>query len=56
MPFEARSFREAVQLYSKAITLDAGIASFYTNRAAIMLDPGVASFYTNRAVLVYLKS
>eukprot|EP00960_Hanusia_phi_P064852 765939-Hanusia_phi.AAC.6 len=38
--FEARSFKEAVKLYSKAITLDPSVPSYYSNRAAAWLMLG----------------
>ena len=38
--FEARSFQEAIKLYSKAITLDSTQPSFYANRAAAWLMVG----------------
>lgn len=38
--FEARSFQEAVKLYSKAITLDPSVPSYYSNRAAAWLMLG----------------
>lgn len=38
--FEARSFQEAIKLYSKAITLDPSQPSFYANRAAAWLMIG----------------
>ena len=39
--FEARSFQEAIKLYTKAITLDATQPSFFANRAAAWLMCGV---------------
>ena len=40
--FQARAYREAIQLYSKAISAAPGVAAYYGNRAAAWLHIGAA--------------
>merc|ERR1719498_2173127 len=40
--FQARAYREAIQLYSKAISAAPGVAAYYGNRAAAWLHVGAA--------------